>query len=300
MNRRSFLKSSTIATGGTLVFQPKLPLMAQVQQHHKSFADTIGLQLWTVRHQLAADEEKTLREIANAGYKQVELMDTTQAASLQPICHDAGLKLTSSFLDWNAICRSASENTNSLPNILEMAQAADLKHLVFGYIGKGYRESVDHYKRHAEAANTFGEQCREAGIQLCYHNHAFEFEPLTPDGKTGFDVLIDDLETDRCAFEVDVFWVKIGGWDPVETLKKLKGRVSQVHLKDLKSGIPIIYDEGEVPPEAFQELGDGTINFSEVLRVCSETGVQQCHVEQDQSPDPLASIRQSITHYRSL
>ena len=107
---------------------------------------------------------------------------------------------------------------------------AGLKHLVFGYIGKGHREQIDQYKQHAEAANKFGEKCKASGIKLCYHNHAFEYEKLTDDsgadGKCGYDILIDELDKEFCSFELDVFWSAIAGWDPIETLRKLKGRVS--------------------------------------------------------------------------
>ncbi|RMF41204.1 MAG: sugar phosphate isomerase/epimerase, partial [Planctomycetota bacterium] len=92
---------------------------------------------------------------------------------------------------------------------------------------------------------------------------------------------------------LDVFWAAIGGWDPVKTLEKLGRRTGQVHLKDLKAGTPIIYDESQVPADAFQEVGDGVIDMDAVMRVATAHGVVQFHVEQDQSPDPLASIRQS-------
>ena len=69
--------------------------------------------------------------------------------------------------------------------------------------------------------------------------------------------------------------------------------MSQVHLKDLKAGIGTIYDEGKVPKDAFQELGDGRIDMESVIKAADAAGVQQCHVEQDQSPNPLASVKQS-------
>ena len=107
--------------------------------------------------------------------------------------------------------------------------------MVFGYIGKGERETVDHFKRHADQANKAGEKCAKAGIQLCYHNHSFEFAKLNG-GKTGWDVFVKEFDKKLVKFEVDVFWVKIGGLDPYKTLRQLKGRVSQVHLKDLVKG----------------------------------------------------------------
>jgi sugar phosphate isomerase/epimerase len=149
----------------------------------------------------------------------------------------------------------------------------------------------------ANHANRAAALAKKAGIQLSYHNHAFEFEPREG-GKTGWEVLEAEFGPDM-QFEVDVFWVKVGGVEPVDLIRKLSGRVSQVHLKDLKAGLslPVF---GSVPNDAFQELGDGIIPMEPILVAAKAAGVQHCHVEQDQSPDPIASIRQSVAYLRQL
>jgi sugar phosphate isomerase/epimerase len=140
-------------------------------------------------------------------------------------------------------------------------------------------------------------EAKSAGIQLGYHNHAFEFQPMEG-GKCGYDILIEEFAPEM-HFEIDTFWVKVGGVDPAELIRKLKGRVSQLHLKDLKKGIAIP-EYGKLPNDAFQELGDGMIPVEPLLVAAADAGVAHCHVEQDQSPDPIASIRQSMTHLKSL
>ena len=119
-------------------------------------------------------------------------------------------------------------------------------------------------------------------------------------GKTGFEIFVDEFDAKAVQFELDVFWVKIGGLDPIKTLKKLKGRVAQVHLKDLQKGAKTQHDEGKVPHEAFKELGAGSIDMAKVMEAAAAVGAKQCHVEQDQSPDPLKSIGTSIGHLRTL
>lgn len=302
MQRRTFIKTSSgIAAAGlaTSLFNGSLMAIPKWIPDTSKYKDTIGLQLWTVRNQMENDKRKTLQSIADAGYKQVELGDTETAAELIPICQDLGMYVTSSFLNWQAICTPTEKDVPSLDKILEQASAANLKHLVFGYINKANRQTADQYKQHAETANKFGEKCNAAGIKLCYHNHSFEFEKISGD-KTGFDLLMEQFDNELCKFELDVFWVKIGGWDPIETLEKLDGRVTQVHLKDLQEGAEICHDEGQVPHAAFKELGNGSIDMLKVLEVSEKTGVQQCHVEQDQSPDPITSIGQSMKYLASI
>ena len=297
MQRRTFFKAtSTIAAAG-LVGTLARPVMA-ISQDSK-YKDTIGLQLWTVRDQMAEDKQKTLKAVADAGYKQVELGDTNTAAEIVPIAKDLGMNVTSSFINWQAICTPDGKDVPSLEKIIEEANKAEIKHLVFGYIAKGHRETADHYKKHAEASNKFGEMCNKAGIKLCYHNHSFEFAKLDGE-KTGWDILSENFENDKCKFELDVFWAKIGGLNPFEAMIKLDGRISQLHLKDLEKGAEICHDEGKVPHEAFKELGNGSIDMAAIMNLGEKIGVEQCHVEQDQSPDPIASIGQSMKHLGTL
>ncbi|GIX00180.1 MAG: hypothetical protein KatS3mg111_3512 [Pirellulaceae bacterium] len=215
-------------------------------------------------------------------------------------CREArerGLQVRSAFFNWQTIAQPNTAGVPSLEAIIDAAKELDLEYLVFGYIGKSARDTADKLKAIAERTNRAAEKITAAGMKLSYHNHAFEFEPLA-DGECGYDIFIERFDPTLVGFEVDVFWAAIGGWDPVQTLRKLGTRVNQVHLKDLKAGQPVIYDEAMVPEDAFQEVGDGIIDMEAVMTVAQDAGVRQFHVEQDQSPDPLASIRQSIQHAR--
>jgi sugar phosphate isomerase/epimerase len=297
LKRRQFIRTASLATGAALTLQLQRPLFALSSV--PAYKENIGLQLWTVRNQMAEDKQKTLAAVAKAGYKQVELMDVSDTKELLPICKDLNLNVTSAFINWQVVANPTGKDLPTIDSIIDQAAAANLKHLVFGYIGKGHRETEDQYKQHAEKANQIGEKAKTAGMKLCYHNHSFEFKPLAGD-RCGFDVFMDEFDSQLVPFELDVFWVAIGGWQPIETLRKLKGRVSQVHLKDLLKDTPVNYDEGTVPHEAFKELGNGMIDMAEVLQISAEIGVEQCHVEQDQSTDPIASIVQSISHLGTL
>jgi sugar phosphate isomerase/epimerase len=300
MKRRDFL-AGTATAASLSAFSLALPqsvLAMQEKGDASKYLDSIGLQLWTVRNQMSEDQTKTLAAVKEAGYKQVELMNVLDSVNIVKEAREIGLKVTSAFVNWQSVLKLGNDGLPSCEDIVAKAKELDIKHLVYGYIGKGHRETVDLVKKVASTGNEFGKMCSDAGMQLCYHNHSFEFEKI--DGETtGFDVLMNEFD-DRCKFELDVFWAKIGGWDPYETLKKLNGRLTQVHLKDLKEGSDVVYDEGKVPTDAFQECGDGTIDMAKVMKIAEECGATQCHVEQDQSPDPIASIGQSIKHLNGL
>ncbi len=265
----------------------------------KRYLPTLGLQVWTVRNELEKDLPGTLRAIKAAGYAQIELMRTLNARDFVPHARELGLGITSAFIDWEALAKPGPDSPAALAAHLKLARELGLKYLVFGYIGKGLRETVAQMRGHAAAANAFGRQCRDAGIQLCYHHHAFEFEPLADaPNTTGWDILVQDFDPQLVQLELDVFWLAIAGHNPVDALRALRGRVAQVHLKDLAAGTARQFDEGTVPPDAFRELGRGQLAWPAILAACAETGVAQCHVEQDQSPDPLASLAASAQFLR--
>ncbi len=264
------------------------------------YLPAIGLQVYSVRNELEIDIPGTLRAIKAAGYAQIELMRTLNAHDIAPHARELGLGITSAFIDWASLVQPSPDSTADLDRTLELGRELALKYLVFGYIGKGARETVTQMKRHAVAANAFGGRCRDAGIQLCYHHHSFEFAPLEDGRTTGWEVLLQEFDPQLVKLEFDVFWAAIAGHDPVRMLHELRGRVAQVHLKDLAASVPIMHDEGAVPPEAFKELGAGCLDLPRILAACAETGVDQCHVEQDQSPSPLTSIATSLNHLRRL
>lgn len=293
MRRRVFLQTTTAGLA-TLLARPLRALPSD-----SPYVKTIGLQLYTLREQLEKDVPGTLQAVAEAGYYQVELMKVVGGEEVMRAASDAGLKITSAMIDWQTIVTPGQAGVASFAETLDVAAQHQLKYLVIPYIARGHRDTVDQLKAFARRANRAGEACRRAGMQLCYHHHSFEFEKLSG-GQSGWDVFVAQFDPELVKFEIDVFWAAIGGMDPVKLIRDLQGRVAQLHLKDLLQGTPTIYDESKVPREAFREVGGGTLDWQSILAAAADTHVAQCHVEQDHSPNPLISIRQSIEHLKKL
>jgi sugar phosphate isomerase/epimerase len=293
MNRRHFLRTSAVTAlastgvGHLLALEPD-----------NIYRKNIGLQLYTLRNEIAKDADATIKAVVDAGYKQGEMYGFPDADPMIAAAKKHGLELHSSHFNWDTVVAPKDAAMSDFSKILDKAKEIGLSHLVIPYLTDEQRGSLDAYKKIAENANKAAAKAKAAGIQLAYHNHNFEFAPKEG-GKCGYDIFTAEFSDDM-QFEVDVFWIKLGGHDPVELIRKLKGRVSQLHLKDLKEGIKFPTYTTGVPAEAFQELGDGIIPMEPLIEVAAETGVKICHVEQDQSPDPLASIRQSMEYLRKL
>jgi sugar phosphate isomerase/epimerase len=293
MNRRNFVRS---AAASSLALTPAGRLLAAIapdNPHRKN----IGIQLYTLREVLAKDPAGTLKAVAAAGYKQVEPYGFPNCQPLLDGAKAAGLAVHSTHFEWDSVVNPKDRGMSDFMRILDKAKEAGLSHLVIPYLAEGNRGSLDAYKKVAENANTAADKAKAAGIQLAYHNHAFEFEPKEG-GKRGFDIFIEEFSKDMM-FEIDVFWIKVGGLDPAALIEKLAGRVSQLHLKDLKAGNKLP-EFGSLPPEAFKELGNGIIPMEPILVAAEKAGVKHCHVEQDYSPDAMASIKQSVAYLGKL
>lgn len=291
MNRRNFLYTSLAAT---LALQTE-KLFAL--EGGEAYRENIGIQLYTLRNELKTDTPGTLKAVAAAGYKQVEPYGFPDADALFKGAQDAGLKINSTHFQQDSVVAPKDDSFSDFMRVLDKAKANGLTHLVVPYLQDNYRKTLDDYKKVAGNLNKAAEKAKAAGIQLCYHNHNFEFQPMEG-GKSGFDIYIEEFSKDM-RFELDLFWVKLGGFEPTELIKKLAGRVEQLHLKDLKEGIKLP-EYGKVPNDAFKELGNGIIKTEPILVAAQKAGIKHCHVEQDQSPDALASIKQSITYLKTL
>jgi sugar phosphate isomerase/epimerase len=302
MQRRQFLRAAALAPvlGG-------VPPAALAGGERLPFIDSIGLGLFTLRQQLREDLPGTLRAVAEMGYKQVETFAFPDQLPMVKVARECGLEVHSAHFTWNSVFHPGEKGSGDKPaapfeKVLEAAQAGGLSHLVVATIEPRDRTNLDGYRWAAEKCNRAAEQAKAAGIRLSYHNHSFEFDPQEG-GKAGYDVLVEECSPD-VHFEVDVFWVAVGKRDPEKLIRSLAGRVSQIHVKDLRGGVAIpdkkIDGYWDLPPEAFADLGQGVLSVSKILAAAAESGAVACHVEQDVSPDPLGSCRTGLAYLRGL
>ncbi|MFY9256881.1 MAG: sugar phosphate isomerase/epimerase [Fuerstiella sp.] len=292
MKRRDFLAASAAASA--LICRPQWLFASNDKDIYRN---EIGIQLYTLRNEIGKDVKATIKAVADAGYKQVECYGFPNAEPMINAARENGLAINSTHFDWDSVVNPDDKGVRPFSEVLNKANDAGIKHLVVPYLADRNRKTLDDYKLLCERCNKAAEQAKKSGIQLSYHNHSFEFQPMEG-GVTGYETMIKEFSPDM-HFEVDVFWIQLGGKDPVEMIRELKGRVSQLHLKDLNQSIKAPMYSG-VPNEAFEELGDGIIRMQPILDAAKDAGVKICHVEQDHSPHPIKSIQQSIAYLNTL
>lgn len=278
LTRRSLMMSPMVAA---------LPLEAKKL---KSF----GAQLYTLRSIINDKPLETLQALEAQGYTEAEVirgnMDKVWGALKQTKLKPVSLHIDTSYF---------FKDIEKLNPTLDDAKAKGFSYVVCPYIAPQDRGGVDVIKKLADTLNKTGERARAAGLGLCYHNHAFEFEPVAGTQDRLLDVLMKNTDPKLVGLEFDIMWSQVGGVPPVEVFQKYKGRIPLVHLKNVTKMAPQ-YNE-RVPRDAFQSVGTGVIEIAPVVKAAMAAGAKHFFVEQDQTPgNPLDSLKQSAEYLKQL
>lgn len=286
--RRSFLKSTSLATAGLMIIPPDFKIKPSL----------IGLQLYTVRDEMTKDAKSTLAKVAQIGYTSVESAGYTgnrkfygmSPSEFKQELKKNGLVIPSSHYRLGEDKEKGEIMKGTLlhdwDKAIEDASEVGIKYMVCAWLSENERKGLDHYKYIAEQLNIAGEQCKKAGIQLCYHNHDFEF--IKQDDKYPYDVLLTS-DKDLVKFEMDLYWMKKADQDPLKLFKEHPGRFPLWHVKDMD----------KTSERSFTEVGNGIIDFKEIFKHKDEAGMKYFFVEQDKCPgSPFDSITQSINYIK--
>jgi sugar phosphate isomerase/epimerase len=244
----------------------------------------IALQLYTLRTETEKDFIGTLKKVAGLGYQGVEFAGygDLPADELKDVLKELGMVPVNSHV-------SIDKMEKDLEGELSYALNLGLKDITVPYLPEDRRKDKASWLAVAKELQELGTQFKDAGINLHYHNHAFEFEVF--DDKYGMDILMDNTDPQVVKLEVDTFWVQYAGLDPVKYLKGLSGRITMVHLKDMV--------KDEEPP--FAEVGEGCMDIPRIIKVSKEIGAQWGIVEQDLCKrPPLESAKLSIENLKDM
>lgn len=222
----------------------------------------IGLALWSVRDHLAQDQAGTLARAAEIGFTGVEPFRLGDPAMSRAERLEAARRLRADLDDAHLVTTSAHTRFPALTEVdwllEEMAvigvplAIASVPDHVLGF-GRDAFTSYDRLARFTETFNALADTARSHGLQLGYHNHWWDWNPL-PDGRPGYEVLFEGLAADVVA-EVDLYWATAAGRDPVRVLDAVGERAQILHAKD-----------GPGQPGVDQSpLGQGTVRLDESL-----------------------------------
>jgi sugar phosphate isomerase/epimerase len=253
-----------------------------------------GLQLYTLRDQLADDLEGTLQAVARIGYKDLEIFGYSDGkifgvkpAELRKMVEDLGMKLVSGhYLTGQVNAPGQGTLTNGWEKAVEDAAEMGLKYMVNAYLFPEERQSIEDYKKLTDLLSKSAKVTKSAGIQFGYHNHDFEFQEM--EGQVPMYTIMDGTEDDLVVAELDLYWVTRAGYNPIGFFKKYPKRTALWHVKDM----------ADTPEKEFTEVGNGVIDFKTIFSKAMLSGMKYFFVEQDICKgSPIDSVTMS---YKNL
>lgn len=295
MNRKTFLFQSTALAAGAMLFPS-----ACARESKSSSANTMapGLQVYTIREALAEDFKGSMQRIADLGYVNIELFAYRDGQyfgytipEVKTLMSDLGLQVKSSHVatGWTSP-DAVGTMTNNWEQTVEDAAELGQEYIALAYLTEAERESIDDYKKVAELLNRCGETAKNAGLQMAYHNHAFEFETI--DGQVLYDLLLNECDEELVKFEMDLYWTKRAGVDAIEYFEKHSGRFPLWHVKDMAAG----------EDQFFAAVGEGVIDWKNMFSHAETAGLDYYFVEQDatKSGEPFKEIEKSIDYLQNI
>ncbi|AVR45137.1 sugar phosphate isomerase/epimerase [Christiangramia fulva] len=286
ITRRNFLKRSAMAVAATSV------LPSLLYSCDKNYP--LGLQLYSLRETIGDDVAGTLSKVAKVGFKEVETYGYSienqfwgvSANEFKNMLDRNGLNSPSGHYGLDPYLKQAGTR-DDFAYTIEVAKKLGQEYVIIPHISESLRTSIDDYKRLAGKMNQAGEMCKNAGLKLAYHNHAFEFEDYN--GQTGFDVFLKNTDKDLVYFEMDIYWVVRGGKDPVAMIQQHPGRFPLWHVKDMS----------KTNHELNTEIGNGTIDFEKIFEIAKEAGAKHFILEQENfEMDPYKSLAKSYNYIK--
>ena len=271
--RRNFLKTSAFATVGILAASPFLSIAAEGKDKLKKFGFISGI----AGEVMKVDWKGTLKKAVEFGFTEIE-GGSDFASSPQEFlsyCKQIGITQIAGGLDFKA----KSEDLNK---IFDNLNELKLKYAVvyWPWLGGG-PFMLDDCKKSAEMLNELGAKAKQNGLPLLWHNHNKEF--LEMEEGLPFDYLMKNTDSKLVQCELDIYWVKKGGADPLEFLKKYAGRIPILHIKDMASS----------PEQDFICPGSGIIDFAPIFAEAKKQGIEHYFVERDNEPDGIGCLKSS-------
>jgi sugar phosphate isomerase/epimerase len=302
LSRRAFLERGSLALAAMTAYRAHA-----APAGHGPLGRPIGVQLYTVREDVARDLVGTLRALAAIGYREVELagIPTKSASELRAVLSDLGLTAPSMHA-------SMSDLQTGLQEHLDYAKTLGTEYLVCAspwtadsrfrsaaggaWVALAAGITLDDWKWNAEQLNRIGERARKMGLHCGYHNHNMEFRSYH--GVVAYDELLRATDPALVTMEMDIGWVVTAGVDPLKYLKAHGDRISMLHVKDVRKDL---HTGVERVPAQTTEVGSGKIDWKSLFAALDAKRIRHYFVEQENfERAPMAAVKISFEYLRRL
>ncbi|MBJ2173566.1 sugar phosphate isomerase/epimerase [Aureibaculum sp. A20] len=223
----------------------------------------IGIQLVSVHKEMLKNPEQTLVQLGRMGYSYVETFVYKNGSfygqspkQFKAMVEKSGMK----FLGSMTFFDPEDKNDDTVINTWWNKTIQDHKKAGVEYLSTSNSKlkdikTIKELQEYSNYYNKVGKLCKENGLKFVYHNHADEF--LKVEGVTIYDYFLQNTNPEYVYFQSDIYWMQVGGVNPVSYFKAYPNRFISWHVKDYK------------------ELGEsGKIDFKDIFNYQELAGVQ--------------------------
>ncbi len=251
----------------------------------------VGIQLYTLRDHIktAEDFDKTLDRLSKLGVTDVQISGIGDFPA-----EEQGEILKKYNMNCCVTHKQFDRMKEDLDTMIEEHKAINCDAMGIGSAPEESRGSAKRVREFIEETKEIGAKLKENGMTFNYHNHHFEFFKLGDMNCSMMDLLLEETD-DSFNFIPDVAWIHYADHDPVEVLKKMKGKVKVIHFKD--------YIVEENRERKFVSLGKGVVNLKECYDIACELDIPYIMYEQDcdwTDDDAFKSVEESWEFLQSL
>jgi sugar phosphate isomerase/epimerase len=282
ISRREFCKTASNSAAAIGLLS-----VGALKLHADPLGLPIGCQTWPVREMLAKDFPGTLKQLAAAGFKSIELCSPAgyaefgfgrlakyKGAELKKIINDAGLTCVSSHFGMDELRKNQEDR-------IAWAQDVGLTQMLVASLGGPRKPTMDDVKRAADEYNKMGEKAAKAGIQQGLHNEDFETSSI--DGKRTYDILFELLDPKLVKFQFQVSTVS-QGFDAAEYFTKYPGRFISMHVQGWSA-----------PEKKIVPVGKDTLDWKKIFTAAKTGGIKNYFVEMK-----LDMMKDSVPYLHNL
>lgn len=262
----------------------------------EAFAQEIGLQMGSFRELFRQDVRVAFARMKELGIRELEGGGSRGMSreEYKKLLKEYDLKIVATGAGFERL-----EQRDSLQKIINNAKDLGASYVVCYWIPhEGDNFTYENMKRAVEVFNSAGKVLKENGLTLAYHPHGYEFRTYKEGKGTLFEYMMDNTNPDYVSYQMDVFWIKNPGQDPVALLKKYPERWKMLHLKDRRIGTPN-NPNGRQDKESNVVLGTGDVGIAEIMKTAKALGIKHYFIE-DESSRALEQVPKSIAFLRSL
>ena len=275
---------------------PLVILFAFAITARAAFHEHLGLQTWSVRELTKAKGfEAALDQIKDWGFKEIEgtvIMPDMTPEQVRAAIESRGLVMPGATVRYDDL-------KNDLPRIIHHARVLGLKYVICPGIPRTKDLDRETIRQAAALFNEAGKAFRAVDIKFGYHPHGYESIPGSAAGETLLDELIIATRPEDVAYEMDVFWMIHGGWDPVKMLQKYPGRWMALHVKDIRKGAPTGFHTGRAPAADNVAVGSGAVDWKAMISAAERAGIEYYFIE-DETADPMSNVPVSLAYLKAL